>query len=262
MIEVDVLITNAAQIATCASPFGPKRGSEMQDVGLIPLGAVAVSGGEVIAVGPTADIEADYRADYTFDATGRTICPGFVDCHTHAVYAGDRLDEFEMRLRGASYMEIMQAGGGIVRTMAATRAASLGQLIVDAQPRLDAMLALGTTTAEIKTGYGLSPESELTMLRAIEQLDAAHPIDLVPTFLGAHANPPEYKTPPNAYVDQVIDQMLPAAAEWFFEAHFKTPDLKFFCDVFCEANVFSLGTEPAGADRRAELRPVPQTARR
>jgi imidazolonepropionase len=247
MIEVDLLITNAAQVATCAAPSGPKRGSEMQDVGLIALGAVAVSDGEIVAVGPAAEVAGTHRARRTLDATGRAICPGFVDGHTHAVYAGDRLDEFEMRLRGASYMEIMQAGGGIVRTMTATRAASLGQLVAEARPRLDAMLALGTTTAEIKTGYGLSPASELTMLRAIEALDALHPIDLLPTFLGAHAIPPAYKTHPDGYVDLVIDQMLPTAALWFQNSTFKTQNSKLktqnsklFCDVFCEANVFSL----------------------
>lgn len=237
-MKVDLLIYNAAQLVTCASPDGPKRGKAMADVGLIENGAVAVADGEIVAVGMTTDLQADYEGRTTIDAAGRVVCPGFVDPHTHVVYAGDRVTEFELRVRGATYMEIMEAGGGIASTMKATRAATVEQLVVETRPRLDAMLALGTTTVEIKTGYGLDTNSELTMLRAIAALDAVHPANLIPTFLGAHAIPPEYKDRPDEYVDLVIDEMLPAAVDWYTHSPFAMRHAPLFCDVFCEANVF------------------------
>lgn len=237
-MNVDLLIHNAAQLVTCASPAGPKRGQAMADVGLIENGAVAVADGEIVAVGPTADLRADYEGRTTIDASGQVVCPGFVDPHTHVVYAGDRVAEFELRIGGATYMEIMEAGGGIVSTMKATRAATVEQLVAETRPRLDAMLALGTTTVEIKTGYGLDTDSELTLLRAIAALDGVHPADLVPTFLGAHAIPPEYKGRPDEYVDLVINAMLPAASEWYHNSPFAIRHSPLFCDVFCEANVF------------------------
>lgn len=237
-MNIDLLIHSAAQVVSCAHPGGPKRGAAMAEVGLISDGAVAVSDGEIVAVGPSDELRAGYTARRAINATGKVICPGFVDPHTHAVYAGDRVPEFEMRLKGASYMEIMAAGGGIVSTMRATRGASVGQLVAESGPRLDTMLALGTTTVEIKTGYGLDTESELRMLYAIAALDAAHPVDLIPTFLGAHAVPPEYKTDPDGYIELVVTEMLPQAAEWFKNSKFKIENSKLFCDVFCEANVF------------------------
>jgi len=237
-MKIDLLIHSAAQVATCASPDGPKRGAALNDAGLINDGAVAISEGEIVAVGPSAELQAAYTARQTIDAAGKVVCPGFVDPHTHAVYAGDRAAEFELRIKGASYMEIMQAGGGIVSTMRATRAASVAQLVAESRPRLDTMLALGSTTIEIKGGYGLNTTAELNMLKAIAALDADHPADLVPTFLGAHAVPPEYKADPDGYIALVIDEMLPAAAEWFGNSTFKIQNVDLFCDVFCEANVF------------------------
>jgi len=208
-MKVDILIHRAAQLVTCASPGGPKRSAAMADVGLISEGAVAIADGEIVAVGATPDLLADYSARETIDARGKVVCPGFIDPHTHVVYAGERLNEFEMRIRGATYMEIMAAGGGIVSTMLATRQATVKQLIAESRPRLDAMLALGTTTVEVKTGYGLDTETELKMLRAIAALDASHPADLIPTFLGAHAVPPGYEDRPDEYVGLVIEEMLP-----------------------------------------------------
>ena len=267
-MKIDLLVHSAAQLITCAAPDGPKRGAAMRDVGLIPDGAVAVADGEIVAAGPTADLRADFTARQTLDAGGKVVCPGFVDPHTHAVYAGDRAAEFEMRLRGASYMEILQAGGGILSTMQATRAATVEQLVAQSRPRLDAMLALGTTTVEVKTGYGLDTAGELKMLRAIAALDASHPADLVPTFLGAHAVPPEYRGRAGDYVDLVIEEMLPKVRDWRLEirdwklevggwkmedggwkleassptSNLQSPisnfQLPLFCDVFCEANVF------------------------
>lgn len=237
-MKVDLLIYNAAQLVTCASPHGPKRGEAMQDVGLIEGGAVAVVGGEIVAVGPSADLLADCSATEMIDAGGKVVCPGFVDPHTHVVYAGDRVNEFEMRIQGTSYMEIMLAGGGIVSTMRAVREAPVSQLVAESRKRLDRMMALGTTTVEIKTGYGLSTEAEIKMLDAIAQLDATHPLDLIPTFLGAHAVPPEYKGRTGDYVDLVIEEMLPAVAAWRTQYEILNTHYPLFCDVFCEAGVF------------------------
>jgi imidazolonepropionase len=237
-MKVDVLILHAHQLVTCASPNGPKRGRAMANVGLISDGAVALAEEDIVAVGPSEQLQADYTGRETVDASGKVVCPGLVDPHTHLVYAGDRVAEFEMRLQGATYMQIMQAGGGIVSTTQATRGATVEQLVAASQPRLDAMLALGTTTAEVKTGYGLDTDSELKMLEAIAALDAVHPVDLVPTFLGAHAVPPEYAGQTDAYVDLVVNDMLPRVSEWYHRSDFAEHQVPLFCDVFCEARVF------------------------
>jgi imidazolonepropionase len=237
-MKVDLLIYHAAQLVTCASPNGPKRGEAMADVGLVPDGAVAVADGKVVAVGPTNDLRDEYAAREKVDASGKVVCPGFVDPHTHVVYAGDRVAEFEMRIRGATYMEIMGAGGGIASTTQATQAATVEELVAASRPRLDAMLALGTTTLEVKTGYGLDTQTELKMLQAIAALDAIHPADLVPTFLGAHAVPPAYAGRADEYVDLVTGEMLPHVVEWYRHSSFASRHVPLFCDVFCEANVF------------------------
>lgn len=243
MPKIDLLIHNATQLVTCASPEGPKRGETMAEVGLIMDGAVAIAEGEIVAVGPSAEMQAVYTADETIDAGDKVVCPGLIDPHTHLVYAGDRVAEFEQRIQGTSYMEIMEAGGGIVSTMRATRAASLEQLVAESRPRLEEMLSLGTTTVEVKSGYGLDTNTELKMLQATAALDESHPADLAPTFLGAHAIPPKYKNHVDEYVDLVIEEMLPAVADWYQQSQFATPtpwgvSAPFFCDVFCEANVF------------------------
>lgn len=237
MQTVDLLIHSAAQLVTCAGNK-PKRGQAMQAVNIISDGAIAIDGEIIVAVGKTGDLK--YTARQEINASGKVICPGFVDPHTHVVFAGDRIDEFEMRIKGKTYMEIMADGGGIMNTVRATRAASLDQLIEESRARLDAMLKLGTTTAEIKTGYGLDTATELNMLRATEILDQSHSIDLIPTFLGAHAIPAEYKNDPDAYVDLVISDMLPAAANWYQQSHFAKQGTPFFIDVFCEQNAFDL----------------------
>jgi imidazolonepropionase len=241
MPKVDMLILHAGQLVTCASPNGPKRGRAMGNVGLISDGAVAIVEGEIVAVGPSEQLATEYTGRDTLDASGKVVCPGLVDPHTHLVCAGDRVAEFEMRLQGATYMQIMQAGGGIVSTTQATREATVEELVAASRPRLDAMLALGTTTAEVKTGYGLDTESELKMLEAIAALDALHPVDLVPTFLGAHAIPPEYAGQTDAYVDLVVNDMLPPVSEWYHGSAFAAHQVPLFCDVFCEAKVFDRG---------------------
>ncbi len=237
-MHVDTLIHSAAQLVTCASPDGPKRGPTLADVGLIPHGALAIQDGQILAVGSTPELRARYTGRQEVDATGKVVCPGFVDPHTHLVYAGDRAGELEMRIRGASYMEILEAGGGILSTMRQTRAASVEQLVAESRPRLDAMLALGTTTAEVKTGYGLDTPSELKMLQAIARLDQGHPCQLAPTFLGAHAVPPEFQGRTDDYVALVIQEMLPQAQAWHAGSPFAARGWPLFCDVFCEENVF------------------------
>lgn len=237
-MKADLLIHHAVQLVTCASPDGPKRRAALADVGLIPGGAVAIADGAIVAIGPTAELYSRYEAAEALDASGKVVCPGFVDAHTHAVYAGDRVSEFELRLRGVTYMEVLRTGGGILHTMRATRAATVQELVAESRRRLDVMLSLGTTTAEVKTGYGLDTASEMRMLQAIDHLDHEHPLDLVPTFLGAHALPPGYEGRTDEYVDLVVNDMLPQAAQWYQRSSFALDRVPLFCDVFCEEGVF------------------------
>lgn len=238
-MTVDLLILNASQLITCAGP-APRRGAAMRDVHIIPNGAVAIDQERIVAVGTTEELQVGFNARHMFDAENHTVCPGFVDAHTHVVYAGDRIDEFERRIRGDSYLDILAAGGGINSTVRQVRAASVAQLVAETRPRLDTMLRLGTTSAEVKTGYGLSTEDEIKMLKAIEELDASQPIDLIPTFLGAHAIPPEFAGHPDNYTDYVIEKQIPAAAVWYKRSSFARHNVPFFMDVFCENNAFSL----------------------
>ena len=211
----------------------------MRDVGLIEKGTIAVVDGRFAAIGKSDEIEHEWTAETTIDAEGKVVCPGFVDPHTHIVYGGDRLDEFELKSQGADYLEILAAGGGILSTVRATREATHDELVELGLRRLDKMLACGTTTAEIKTGYGLNTDTELKTLRVIEELDKRHAVDLVPTFLAAHAVPPEYRDNVDAYVSLVCDEMLPLAWNWFEQSHF-SGRVPFFIDVFCELNAFDL----------------------
>jgi imidazolonepropionase len=239
-MQVDLLIHSATQLVTCASPEGRRRGHDMSDVGIIPDGAIAILGDTIAAVGTSRDLCGVYKATREVDATDFVICPGFVDPHTHVVYAGDRIGEFESRIQGRTYMDIMAEGGGILSTMRAVREASLEQLVVESRPRLDRMLALGTTTAEVKTGYGLDTASELKMLSAIAVLAETHEMELVPTFMGAHAIPPEYRNRPTEYVEVVIREMLPAVADWYSLNQARFSQTPFFIDVFCENNAFDV----------------------
>lgn len=238
-MTADSLITNIGQLVTCAAE-APKRGDAMRDVGIVEDGAVAVVGGKIVGIGNTAEILDQFESENIIDAGGRVACPGFVDPHTHIVFAGDRLNEFELKIKGADYLEILAGGGGIISTVRNTRAASVDELVEAGMKRLDKMLTCGTTTVEIKTGYGLATNTELKMLAVIEQLDKQHAVDIVPTFLAAHAVPPEYKDNADAYVDLVCDEMIPRAWDWYEQSHFPGNDIPFFIDVFCEKNAFDL----------------------
>ncbi len=231
-MKADLFIHSATQL--CVVPHhdgGPQRGRRLGDLGIIEDGALACADGRVVAVGRTETLRADWWAPVEIDASERVVCPGFVDPHTHVVWAGDRADEFVQRIGGATYQEIMASGGGIMSTVRTTRAAPLAQLVAESRPRLERMLAHGTTTVEVKSGYGLGTTSELKMLQAIAALDATLPLTIVPTFLGAHAVPTEFAHDPAGYVDLVVEEMLPAAAD---------SGIPRFCDIFCDVGAFTL----------------------
>lgn len=239
-MKVDSIIQNAQQLVTCRSKGKPKRQVAMRDIGLIENGALAIDRGKIVGVGKTKEIQSKFEAETVIEASGKTVMPGFVDCHTHIVFAGNRLDEFEQKIKGANYLEILAAGGGIISTVKQTRNASENELSEQTRKRLDTMLALGTTTAEVKTGYGLETATELKMLDVIAELDQTHFLDLVPTFLAAHAIPPELKGKTDDYVDLICREMLPLARNWYKDLHFALDKTPFFCDVFCEQNAFDL----------------------
>ncbi|HKY84243.1 MAG TPA: imidazolonepropionase [Anaerolineales bacterium] len=234
--RADLIVHSALQLLTLAG--GPQRGHQLGRLGIVPDGAVAIRDGKILAVGPSGDIRRGYAASGELDASGRIVLPGFVDSHTHPIWIGDRAAEFEMRLAGRSYMDILAAGGGIMSTVRATRAASVEQLATETRPRLRRMLAHGTTTAEVKTGYGLEQAAELRMLEAILDLAAAGPPELVPTFLAAHAVPEEYQGRTEAYVAAVCQEMLPSVQAWWKD-HAGGAALP-YVDVFCEQGVFDL----------------------
>jgi imidazolonepropionase len=198
-------------------------------MGVIEQGMVASRDGLILYAGPAADAPS-FEATEVTDCQGRWITPGLIDCHTHLVFGGDRSREFELRLEGASYEEIARAGGGIVSTMKATRAASEDELVASALPRLEALIAEGVTTVEVKSGYGLDLESELKMLRAARRLGEVRPVRIVTTFLGAHALPPEFAGDADGYIDHVCEVMLPAVAQ---------AGLADAVDAFCEGIGFS-----------------------
>ncbi len=231
-----MLIHSASQLLTLAG--GPQRGAALGALNIIEDGALLINGEKIIAIGTSAELRAAYPNEPALDAGGCVVMPGFVDPHTHAIWAGDRAAEFEMRLQGKSYLEIMAAGGGILSTVRATRTSSLEKLITQTRPRLQAMFACGTTTAEVKTGYGLRMATELRMLQALLALNAEGPLELAFTFLGAHAIPPEYNDNPDEYTDLLCETMLPTLKEWWPS---QAPDLPLpFVDVFCETGAFTL----------------------
>ncbi|MFC3212068.1 imidazolonepropionase [Planomicrobium okeanokoites] len=221
-----------AQLATIKGQQGPRSKEAMSELGLIEDGSIWLEDGKIAAVGTTAELEEQYTARSSeaevIDAKGQLVTPGLVDPHTHVAYGGSREGEFEKRLQGVSYMDIMNAGGGIHATMRMTREATEEELIAQTTKRLDSFLEHGVTTVEGKSGYGMNLETELKQLKVMKRLNAEHPIDLVPTFMGAHAVPSEYKGKEDEFVDYLIETMLPEVA-----------DLAEFNDVFCEKNVYT-----------------------
>src|SRR6266480_704510 len=225
-------VLHASQLVTLSGPQRPRVGAELCNLSIIPDGGMLVRAGAIVATGPSDVIEKQMSTDMeVVDASGCVVLPGFVDAHAHPVFGGNRVDEFEMRARGTTYEEIAASGGGIRSTVRKTRAASEAQLLVLAQTRASWFLRCGTTTMEAKSGYGLSLDEELKILRVIRQLNETTPIEFVPTFLGAHAIPEEFRGAPEQYVALVIHEMLPAVAE---------EQLAESCDIFCERGYFDL----------------------
>jgi imidazolonepropionase len=233
----EVLVTGASQLVTLAGPSRPRVGAGMRDLAIIPNGAMLVGfdsygRGRIVAVGPRAEVEPLAGADAeVVDAGGRVVAPGFVDAHTHLIFGGNRANEFEMRCEGMTYQQISERGGGIRSTVSSTRAASEAELVAIGQRHAEWFLRGGTTTVEAKSGYGLTVEDELKILRAVRAVDERHALRCVPTFLGAHEVPEEYAGDRDGYVELVIREMLPQVAK---------ERLAKYCDVFCEPKVFSV----------------------
>jgi len=228
VITADLIVGNLAELVTCEPSLGEGP------LGLIANGALAAADGRVVWVGPQSRLASEVTLTLggrRLDGRGAVAVPGFVDSHTHLVFAGSREREYAMRAAGATYQQIAAAGGGILATVAATRAASVDELVNLGLPRLRAALAHGTTTLEVKSGYCLNPAGEVKMLEAIRRLDELQAVDLHANFCGAHEVPPEYKGRTDAYVDVVVKEMLPAVA---------TARLARYVDVFCEEGVFSI----------------------
>jgi imidazolonepropionase len=226
-----LLIVNISPLVTLAGPARPRTGSELRELATIQGGAMLVNDGRIVAVGTRAEIEPQAGAAEVIDAGGRLMTPGFVDAHTHLVFAGNRADEFEKRCAGITYQEISAQGGGIRSTVRKTRAATEEQLFAAASHHAQWFLHGGTTTIEAKSGYGLTVEDELKILRVIRRIGQSTPLRTVPTFLGAHEIPQEFHGRADDYVQLVVEGMLPRVAD---------ANLAEFCDIFCEAKVFNL----------------------
>ena len=242
-MKADFAVRNIGLLATLAGAR-PRLGASMRDLGLIERAAVASAEGRIVYAGTDRDLGSgvDLGDATILDAEGAAVIPGLVDAHTHLAFAGNRDDEIRKRLAGVSYREIAESGGGIVRTVAATRSALKEDLVRGILSRLDEMLLQGTTTAEIKSGYGLTTEAEIRSLEAIREADLAHPMAVVPTFLGAHEVPVELRGDRGRYLEMVCQEMIPEVARRRLAA---------FCDVFCEKGVFTV----------AESRKILETAR-
>jgi imidazolonepropionase len=224
-------IINCKQLVTLAGPARPRMGLEMRELSIINDGALLVQDDRIERVGTRREIEPLIKASYAvIDAGGRVVLPGFVDAHTHPVFGGNRANEFEERAGGATYQEIAARGGGIKSTVKATRAAGIDQLVHSGKRYSQWFLRGGTTTVEAKSGYGLTLEDEFKILKAIRQLDRETPLRYVPTFLGAHDIPVEYRERRDQYLQLLIEEMIPLVAE---------QKLAEYCDVFCEEKVFT-----------------------
>lgn len=232
--RIDLLIHNIGTLITMQGTQEPRRGGEMSEVADVRRGAVAIRDGIIVAAGSEEEVLAqigELPVTYKYDAEGKLVTPGLIDPHTHLVHGGSRENELALKLKGASYLEILAQGGGILSTVRSTRQASEEELYVKAKKSLDTMLSYGVTTAEAKSGYGLTLDDELKQLRVTRKLNQEHPVDLVSTFMGAHMVPVEYKGRSQEFVQLIIEEMLPEV---------KRQGLAEFCDVFCEHGVFSV----------------------
>src|SRR4030042_2031586 len=227
--EVDLIIKNAAELLTLSPSFKEEAG-----LGVIRNGAVAIQGEKIFLIGKTEELPKEFclsTGGQEIDATGKVVMPGLIDSHTHLIFAGSRENEFEQRIEGHTYLEIAERGGGILSTVEATRKASFDELLYSGKRRLDRLLSKGVTTIEAKSGYGLSLEGELKILRVMKALQEDHPVGIVPTFLGAHTIPKEFKNERRRYMDLLTQEMIPEVAG---------ERLAEFCDVFCEEKAFNL----------------------
>jgi|694.fasta_scaffold04652_11 imidazolonepropionase len=243
MQTIDLLVHGAAELAT---PRGhaARAGVRMGELEILPGGCVAIQAGKILLVGPEAELRARFVAREELDARGGTLVPGFVDAHTHPVFAGTREAEFEQRTRGQSYVEIALAGGGILSSVRGVRESSDEELLARLVVRLERFLELGTTTIEAKTGYGLSVRDELRCLAILQQAARMQPVEIVPTFLGAHEYPAEYRDRKAAYVELLVQEMLPAVAG---------QGIAEYCDIFTESHVFNLADSRRILERAREL---------
>ena len=233
MTSADCVVAGCRELLTCAGPL-PKRGRALRQVGLVENGWVASSKGDIVFVGTEDEFLAQVSPDpgaVTVDGRGMVALPGFIDAHTHLPFAGDRAREFGLRIQGLTYRQLAERGMGIQTTVKATRAASLDDLLALCLRRLDRMLLTGTTTVEAKSGYGLNLEDEVKQLEVLRDLAALHPVDIVPTFMGAHDVPPEYRDRREEYVRLLVDALIPEVSK---------RGLAEFFDVFCEPDVFSI----------------------
>ena len=233
--EPDLVIFHANELVTMNTAFGaPRIGEDMSELAILYDGAIAIKDDRIIFVGSTEELMSKFsfgKITRTIDASNKLVTPGFVDPHTHIIFDGTRENELSMKLRGKSYLEILKEGGGILKTVRETRNAPIEKLVENGKKILNRMISYGTTTLETKSGYGLTTESEIKMLKAIRVLNEVHPIDIVSTFLGAHAIPTEYENRANEYVDLIISEMIPRIVK---------ENLAEFCDVFCEKGIFSI----------------------
>ena len=233
--EPNLVIFGANELVTLNTAYGaPRIGEDMSNLAIINDGAIAIKDDRIIFTGSTDELISKYNIDKIetkIDASNKLITPGFVDPHTHIIFDGTRENELSLKLEGKSYLDILKEGGGILKTVRDTRKASIEKLVLNGKKILDQMLSYGTTTIETKSGYGLTTESEIKILNAVKILNAEHCIDIIPTFLGAHAIPVEFQNRPEEYIDLIMTEMIPSVAK---------ENLAEYCDVFCEESIFSL----------------------
>ncbi len=243
-MQIDLIISNIKELVGVSTTGKPLYGKQMNEISILSDQALAIDKGHILQIGTTLEICSQYQSAQLIDAQGKVVTPGFVDPHTHPIFLHTRENEFEMRIAGKSYVEIAQTGGGIRSTIKTTRTASEHDLYTSAKQRMEKMITQGTTTLEAKSGYGLTTESELKQLNVIKQLSDNMPLDIIPTFMGAHEFPEEYKQNHNSYIDILCNEMLPAVVK---------QGIAKYCDIFTEAHVYSIEESRKVLRRAKEL---------